>query len=86
MEEYGNDSETAMVNLIQFFVHSSGCKANITLKMYRTEDASKVIGSLTENFSEVNLVFYPHLSMILTQESGEYPLMMSGPLYKKFKV
>ena len=42
-----------MVELIQFFVLSSGCRANISIQMFQNEDPREVIRALTENFAEV---------------------------------
>ena len=59
-----------MLELVQFFVVCCGCRAEITLEMYRGE-TTDVIRALTENFAE---------------DSGGYPLIMTGPAQKKFKV
>ena len=71
VDRYQQDAESAMVELIQYFVLCSGCKASISLRMFQTEAPSDVIRALTENFSE---------------DSGEYPLSMTGPAQRKFKV
>ena len=42
------------MELIQYFVFSCGCKAFITMDMFRAE-TSDVIRTLTENFAEVSL-------------------------------
>lgn len=59
-----------MLELVQFFVVCCGCRAEITLEMYRGE-TTDVIRALTENFAE---------------DSGGYPLIMTGLGQKKFKV
>ena len=59
-----------MVELVQYFVLCCGCHAKITMEMFRGE-TTEVIRSLTENFAE---------------DSGEYPLIATGPSQKKFKV
>ena len=56
MERYQGDAETGMLELVQFFVHCSGCKAVITRRMFETQEASSVIRSLTENFAEVSVL------------------------------
>lgn len=55
VDGYQEDPESAMVELIQFFVLCCGCKARISLDMFR-EDTSNVIRTLTENFAEVGVV------------------------------
>ena len=94
VDRYEKDAESAMVELIQFVVLCCGCKAPITMAMFQEEDTQDIIRSLTENFAEV-LLYCTHFSYILIghfrgyvllQESGEYPLIMTGPTYKKFKV
>ena len=70
VRRYEGDAESAMLELVQYFVLCCGCHAEITLEMYRGEIID-VIRSLTENFAE---------------DSGDYPLIMTGPGQKKFKV
>ncbi|KAL5476327.1 hypothetical protein EMCRGX_G026256 [Ephydatia muelleri] len=71
VKRYEDNAEAAVVELIQLFVVCCGCKATITMEMYRKSETSEAIRSLTENFAE---------------ESGDYPLVTTGPIYKKFKV
>lgn len=70
VRRYEQDAESAMLELIQYFVLCCGCRAEVTLEMYRGETAD-VIRTLTENFDE---------------DSGGYPLITPGPGQKKFKV
>ncbi len=70
MKRYEQDAESAMLELIRFFVLCCGCRAQVTMEMFRGETID-VIRTLTENFAE---------------DSGDYPLIMSGPGQKKFKV
>ena len=51
---YQKDAESAMLELIQYFVLCCGCKAGITMDMFRAE-TSDVIRMLTENFAEVRM-------------------------------
>ncbi len=59
-----------MLELVQFLVRCCGCKAHITEEMFNS-DTTDTIKELTKKFSE---------------SSYEYPLIMSGPQQKKFKV
>ena len=54
VDRYQEGSETAMAELIQFFVHCCGCRATITMEMFQNEDTTSIIRSLTENFDEVS--------------------------------
>ena len=56
VDTYQQDPEQAMMELIQYFVFSCGCKAFITMDMFRAE-TSDVIRTLTENFAEVRSFF-----------------------------
>ena len=68
--DYKESAEQALVSLLQFFVSSSGCRGVMTLTMMQSDDWPGVIGKLTEEFDE---------------ESGDYPLMMSGHSAKRFR-
>lgn len=70
IEAYKQDRDTALLDLIQFFIHCSGCKGRITPHMYHNMEHAEIIRKMTEEFDE---------------ESGDYPLIMSGPQWKKFK-
>ena len=59
-----------MLELVQYFVVCCGCRAEVTMEMYRGE-TTDVIRMLTENFDE---------------DGGGYPLIAPGPGQKKFKV
>lgn len=56
---------------MQFFINASGCKGHITPEMQTTMEHTAIIRRMTEEFDE---------------ESGEYPLIMSGQQWKKFKL
>ena len=53
VDRYQENSEKAMVELVQYFVLCCGCRAAITMEMFQNEDTTSVIRSLTENFDEV---------------------------------
>ena len=52
VDYYQQDAESAMLDLVQYFVYCCGCKALISMEMFRGE-TSDVIRTLTENFAEV---------------------------------
>uniref|UniRef100_A0A182JTG5 SCD domain-containing protein n=1 Tax=Anopheles christyi TaxID=43041 RepID=A0A182JTG5_9DIPT len=71
IERYKADKDSALIALMNFFVHASGCKGKITPEMQQGMEHSGIIRKMTEEFDE---------------DSHEYPLMMSGQQWKKFKM
>lgn len=55
---------------MQFFINASGCKGKISEDIQYPVDHTAIIRRMTEEFDE---------------ESGEYPLIMTGTQWKKFK-
>ncbi|XP_011408151.1 PREDICTED: cohesin subunit SA-1 [Amphimedon queenslandica] len=70
VERYQGDQEAGLLEIIQFFVRCCGCQAEISLSNFRHQEATDIIRTITENFDE---------------DGFDYPLILSGPLYKKFK-
>ncbi|XP_039622245.1 cohesin subunit SA-2 isoform X2 [Polypterus senegalus] len=70
IESYKHDRDTALLDLINFFIQCSGCKGVVTAEMFRHMQNSEIIRKMTEEFDE---------------DSGDYPLTMAGPQWKKFK-
>ncbi|KAG7296405.1 hypothetical protein JYU34_021558 [Plutella xylostella] len=69
IEQYKVNRESALVQLMQFFINSSGCRGKVTPDMAQM-DHTLIIKKMTQEFDE---------------ESGEYPLIMGGQTWKKFK-
>ncbi|XP_059620439.1 cohesin subunit SA-1 [Phlebotomus argentipes] len=69
ISKYKVDKETALIDLMQFFINASGCKGKIDHQL-PAMDHTSTIRKMTEEFDE---------------ESGEYPLIMPGQQWKKFK-
>ncbi|XP_072947543.1 cohesin subunit SA-1 isoform X2 [Epargyreus clarus] len=69
IEEYKTNRESALVQLMQFFINSSGCRGKVTPDMAQM-DHTLIIKKMTQEFDE---------------ESGEYPLIMTGQTWKKFR-
>ncbi|XP_063363579.1 cohesin subunit SA-1 [Cydia amplana] len=69
IEQYKSNREHALVQLMQFFINSSGCRGKVTPDMAQM-DHTLIIKKMTQEFDE---------------ESGEYPLIMSGQTWKKFR-
>ncbi|XP_025079886.1 cohesin subunit SA-1-like isoform X2 [Pomacea canaliculata] len=70
IEGYKLDRNAALLELIQFFIQCSGCRGQITPYMYANMEHAEIIRKMTEEFDE---------------ESGDYPLIMTGPQWKKFR-
>ncbi|XP_066593288.1 cohesin subunit SA-1 isoform X2 [Prorops nasuta] len=70
IEKYKVNRGNALLMLMQFFINASGCKGRITSEMQATMEHVAIIRKMTEEFDE---------------ESGEYPLIMTGQQWKKFR-
>lgn len=70
IESYRQDREAAIIELMQFFIRSSGCKGKITPQMRQNLDNGQIIRALVDEFDE---------------EGADYPLVMTGPQWKKFR-
>ena len=53
IELYKQDRDTALLDLIQFFIRCSGCKARISVHMYHNLEHTEIIRKMTEEFDEV---------------------------------
>ena len=45
--------DTALLDIINFFIQSSGCKGTVTPEMHSTMEHSDIIRRMTEEFDEV---------------------------------
>ncbi|XP_018414123.1 PREDICTED: cohesin subunit SA-2 [Nanorana parkeri] len=70
IEAYKHNRDVALLDLINFFIQCSGCKGVVSGEMFRHMQNSEIIRRMTEEFDE---------------DSGDYPLTMAGPQWKKFK-
>ena len=55
IESYKVDRNTALLELIQFFIQCSGCRGRITPYMYANMEHAEIIRKMTEEFDEVRL-------------------------------
>ena len=69
---YQNDRDTALLELIQFFFNSSGCKGIVTPDLYRGIGGGfhEVLKKMTDDFQE---------------DGSEYPLTINGQNFRQFK-
>ncbi|VDP04955.1 unnamed protein product, partial [Heligmosomoides polygyrus] len=70
IEEYERNPDAALVKLMQFFISCCGCKGTINAHMLNTMEYSDIIRRMTEDFDE---------------DSGDYPLILTGTQWKKFR-
>jgi len=70
IENYKVNRDGALLALMQFFINAAGCKGKITPEMQSEMEHASIIRKMTEEFEE---------------ESGEYPLIMTGQQWKKFR-
>ncbi|XP_033895231.1 cohesin subunit SA-1 [Acipenser ruthenus] len=70
IESYKQDRDIALLDLINFFIQCSGCKGTVRIEMFRNMQNAEIIRKMTEEFDE---------------DSGDYPLTMPGPQWKKFR-
>ncbi|XP_047202004.1 cohesin subunit SA-1a [Girardinichthys multiradiatus] len=70
IEAYKQDRDLALLDLINFFIQCSGCKGTVRIEMFRNMQNAEIIRKMTEEFDE---------------DSGDYPLTMPGPMWKKFR-
>ncbi|VDL82190.1 unnamed protein product, partial [Nippostrongylus brasiliensis] len=70
IEEYEQNPDAALVKLMQFFISCCGCKGTINAHMLSTMEYSDIIRRMTEDFDE---------------DSGDYPLILTGSQWKKFR-
>jgi len=71
IDSYRSDRETATSELIQFFIRSAGCRGIIGPQMLNSNEKDQIIKELVEDFED--------------EYGSDYPLIMTGPQYKKFK-
>lgn len=70
IEQYKTSQAPAMLELVQFVISCSGCKGKVSLEMYNSLPHPDIIKRMTEEFDE---------------DSGEYPLVQSSPVWRRFR-
>ncbi|XP_069748062.1 cohesin subunit SA-2 isoform X2 [Narcine bancroftii] len=94
IEEYKQDRNTALLDLIIFFIQCSGCRGMVTAEVFQNMHSPDIRRKMTEEFDEETglqykkFMVYPWILNVtwpLDLDSGDYPLTMSGPYWKKFK-
>ncbi|XP_038642815.1 cohesin subunit SA-2-like isoform X2 [Scyliorhinus canicula] len=70
LEVYKLDREAGLLELFNFIIHCCGCKGVVTSQMFRKLQNAEIIRKMTEEFDE---------------DSGDYPLSMASPMWRKFR-
>ena len=94
IDSYKSNRDATLLRLMQFFISASGCKGKITPEMQTSMEHATIIRKMTEEFDEVRAIS-PKFSVqaitsiyngfLYLQDSGEYPLVLSGQQWKKFR-
>ncbi|XP_029936058.1 cohesin subunit SA-2 [Myripristis murdjan] len=93
IEAYVMDRDSALLDLISFFIQCSGCKGVVTAEMCQSKEDSDVMSKMVEQLDEgAGLQYKKFLAFpwILTvtwpmdTDSVEYPLIQSGPYGRWF--
>ncbi|XP_048862128.1 cohesin subunit SA-2 isoform X2 [Brienomyrus brachyistius] len=91
---YQTDRETALLDLISFFIQCSGCKGVVTAEMFQCKQDSDVMSKMVEELDEGSglqykkFLAFPWILTVtwpLDMGGGEYPLIMPGPYWKRFR-
>ncbi|KAM9483946.1 cohesin subunit SA-2 isoform 1-T2 [Salvelinus alpinus] len=93
IEAYITDRDSGLLDLISFFIQCSGCKGLVTAEMFQSRQ-DDVMRKMVEELDEGSGLQYKKFlafPWILTvtwpmdMDSGEYPLTMSGPYWRRFR-
>ncbi|KAL2081341.1 hypothetical protein ACEWY4_023194 [Coilia grayii] len=93
IEAYAVDRDTALLDLISFFIQCSGCKGLVTAEMFQSKDID-VMSKMKEDVDEGSGLQYKRFMAfpwILTvtwpmdKNSGEYPLVITTQYWKRFR-
>ncbi|XP_063069695.1 cohesin subunit SA-2 isoform X2 [Engraulis encrasicolus] len=93
IEAYAVDRDTALLDLISFFIQCSGCKGLVTAEMFQSRDID-VMSKMKEDVDEGSGLQYKRFMAfpwILTvtwpmeKNSGEYPLIITTQYWRRFR-
>ncbi|KAK6485407.1 cohesin subunit SA-2 isoform X2 [Huso huso] len=95
IEAYQQDRDTALLDLISFFIQCSGCKGRVvTAEMFQSRHDTGLQKKMIEEFDEdtglqyKKFMAFPWILTVtwpMDMDCGEYPLTMPGPYWKKFR-
>ncbi|KAM9347320.1 cohesin subunit SA-2 [Symphorus nematophorus] len=87
IEAYVTDRDSALLDLISFFIQCSGCKGVVTAEMCQSKEDSEVMSKMVEELDEVagmqykKFLAFPWILTVtwpMDTDSVEYPLIQSG--------
>ncbi|KAF7639089.1 SCD domain-containing protein [Meloidogyne graminicola] len=70
IREYDNSPDQAIAQFLQTIIASCGCSAKLDANMVHNMEMNDIISRISDHFDE---------------ESGDYPLMMTAPQWKRFR-
>ncbi|XP_052004193.1 cohesin subunit SA-2-like [Xyrauchen texanus] len=94
IDAYAVDRDAALLDLISFFIQCSGCKGMVTAEMFQSKQGTDVMSKMVEDLDEdtglqyKKFLAFPWILTVtwpLDMDSGEYPLIMSGLYWKRFR-
>ncbi|KTF94023.1 hypothetical protein cypCar_00009256 [Cyprinus carpio] len=97
IDAYTGDRDSALLDLISFFIQCSGCKGKfrmVTAEMFQSKKGTDVMSKMVEDLDEdtglqyKKFLAFPWILTVtwpLDMDSGEYPLIMSGLYWKRFR-
>ncbi|KAJ8407316.1 hypothetical protein AAFF_G00278900 [Aldrovandia affinis] len=94
IEVYHTERDTALLDLISFFIQCSGCKGVVTAEMFQNKQDTEVMSKMVEELDEGSGLQYKKFlafPWILTvtwpmdMDTGDYPLAMPGLYWKRFR-
>nr|XP_009664711.1 PREDICTED: cohesin subunit SA-2-like isoform X2 [Struthio camelus australis] len=94
VEAYKKDRNVALLDLINFFIQCSGCQGMVTAEMFQSLHKKDVMRKMTETFDEETglqykkFMAYPWILTVtwpVDMDNEDYPLIKTGPYWKKFK-
>ncbi|XP_016144071.1 cohesin subunit SA-2 isoform X2 [Sinocyclocheilus grahami] len=94
IDAYTGDRDSALLDLISFFIQCSGCKGMVTAEMFQSKKGTDVMSKMVEDLDEdtglqyKKFLAFPWILTVtwpLDMDSGEYPLIMSGLYWKRFR-
>ncbi|XP_016141935.1 cohesin subunit SA-1-like [Sinocyclocheilus grahami] len=94
IDAYTGDRDTALLDLISFFIQCSGCKGMVTAEMFQSKKGTDVMSKMVEDLDEdtglqyKKFLAFPWILTVtwpLDMDGGEYPLIMSGLYWKRFR-
>lgn len=90
IESYKKNKERAMLDLIQFIVRSTGCKAAYLInnkEILKTKEFTDTINELIENFNdEDNTAANPQTNNLPSSSGDAYPFVQTSVQAKRFKL